>query len=67
MPLRAWAIADVADGTRAPACVEGQGLNWTVKQASIEPAERRRNNPIFKAKLAKIIEEDRQLLERLSR
>jgi hypothetical protein len=33
----------------------------------IEAVERRRKNPKFKARLAKIIEEDRELLERLSK
>jgi hypothetical protein len=51
----------------ALARVEGQSLNETVKQALIEAVERRRKNPTFKARLAKIIQEDRELLERLAR
>jgi len=33
----------------------------------IEAVERRRKNPRFKARLAKIIEEDQKLLERLGK
>jgi hypothetical protein len=58
---------DVAANAEALARVEGQSLNETVKQALIEAVERRRKNPKFKARLAKIIEEDRELLERLAR
>ena len=58
---------DVAADAEALARVEGHSLNETVKQALIEAVERRRKNPKFKARLAKIIEEDRELLERLAR
>jgi hypothetical protein len=58
---------DVAADAEALARVEGQSLNETVKQALIEAVERRRNNPTFKVRLAKIIQEDRELLERLAR
>jgi hypothetical protein len=58
---------DVAADTEALARVEGQSLNETVKQALIEAVERRRKNPTFKTRLAKIIQEDRELLERLAR
>ena len=47
--------------------VEGKSLNETVKQSLIEAIERRRNNPKFKARLAKVIEQDRELLERPTR
>jgi hypothetical protein len=47
--------------------LSGQSLNETVKQSLIEAVERRRNNPKFKARLAKIIKEDRELLERLAK
>ncbi|HLN16777.1 MAG TPA: hypothetical protein VK277_08515 [Acidimicrobiales bacterium] len=57
---------DVAADAEALARVEGQSLNETVKQSVIEAVERRRRNPAFKARLAKIIEEDRELLERLA-
>ena len=58
---------DVAADAEALARVEGTSLNETVKQSLIEAVERRRNNPKFKERLAKIIEEDRELLERLAR
>jgi hypothetical protein len=37
------------------------------KQALKEAVERRRSDPAFKARLRKIIDEDRELLERLAR
>ena len=58
---------DVAADAEALARVEGKSLNETVKQSLIEAVERRRNNPKFKARLAKIIEQDRELLERVTR
>ena len=58
---------ELAADAEALARVEGTSLNETVKQSLIEALERRRKNPRFKARLAKIIEEDRELLERLAR
>jgi hypothetical protein len=58
---------ELAADAEALARVEGQSLNETVKQSLIEAVERRRNNPKFKARLAKIIKEDRELLERLAK
>jgi hypothetical protein len=58
---------DLAADAEALARVEGQSLNETVKRSLIEAVERRRNNPKFKARLAKIIKEDRELLERLAK
>jgi hypothetical protein len=58
---------DPAADAEAVARVEGTSLNETVKQSLIEAVERRRNNPKFKARLTKIIEEGRKLLERLAR
>ena len=58
---------DLAADAEALARVEGISLNETVKQSLIETVERRRNHPKFKARLAKIIEDDRKLLERLAR
>ncbi len=58
---------DLAADTEALARVEGKSLNETVQQALIEAVERRRNNSKFKARLAKIIQEDRELLERLAK
>jgi hypothetical protein len=57
---------EVAADAEALARVEGTSLNEMVKQALIEAVERRRNDPKFRARLAKVIEEDRQLLERLA-
>jgi predicted transcriptional regulator len=58
---------DLAADAEALARVEGKSLNETVKQSLIEVVERRRNDPKFKVRLAKIIKEDRQLLERLAK
>src|ERR1700682_1208474 len=58
---------DVAADAEALARAEGRSLNETVKQALIEAVEHRRKDPKFKARLAKIIEQDRELLERLAR
>jgi hypothetical protein len=58
---------EIAADTEALARVEGKSLNETVQQALIEAVARRRNDPEFKARLTRIIEEDRELLERLAR
>jgi predicted transcriptional regulator len=58
---------DVAEDAQALARAEGQSMNETVKQALIEAVERRRKDPKFRARVRKIIEEDRELLERLAR
>ena len=58
---------ELAADVEALARVEDASLNETVKQALIEAVERRRKNPKFKARLGKIIEEDRELLERLAK
>jgi hypothetical protein len=58
---------ELAADAEALARVEGTSLNETVKQSLIEAVERRRSSPKFKARLARIIEEDRELLERLSK
>jgi hypothetical protein len=58
---------ELAADTEALARAEGQSLNETVKQALKEAVERRRRDPEFKARLRRIIEEDRELLERLAR
>jgi len=47
--------------------VNGVSLNETVKRSLIEEIERTRTDPEFKARLTRIIEEDRELLERLAR
>jgi hypothetical protein len=58
---------ELAADTEALARAEGMSLNETVKQALAEAVERRRRDPKFKARLRRIIEEDRELLERLAK
>ena len=57
----------LAADTEALARAEGQRLNETVKTALREAVERRRRDPRFRARVQKIIEEDRELLERLAK
>jgi len=57
---------DAADA-EALARVEGVSLNETVRRALAEAVERRRRDPAFKARVRRIIKEDRELLERLAR
>lgn len=57
----------LAADTEALARAEGQSINETVKQALKETIERRRRDPDFKARLRRIIKEDRELLERLAK
>jgi hypothetical protein len=58
---------ELAADTEALARAEGMSLNETVKQALAEAVERRRRDPKFKARVRRIIEEDRELLERLAK
>jgi hypothetical protein len=58
---------ELAADTEALARAEGMSLNETVKQALAEAVERRRGDPKFKARVHRIIEEDRELLERLAK
>ncbi len=57
----------LAADTEAIARAEGTSLNETVKQALTGAVERRRKDPEFKKRLRRIIEEDRELLERLAK
>ena len=57
---------DLAADTEALARAEGQSLNETVKTALRESVERRRHDPKFRARVQRIIDEDRELLERLA-
>lgn len=57
---------ELAADTEALARAEGQSINETVKAALREAVERRRQDPEFKARLQRIIDEDRELLERLA-
>ena len=56
----------LAADAEALARVEGHSLNETIKQALEAAIERRRKDPKFQARLRTIIEEDRELLERLA-
>jgi len=58
---------ELAADTEALARAEGTSLNETVKRALVEAVERRRSDPEFKARLRRIIQEDRELLERLAK
>ena len=58
---------DLAAETEALARAEGVSINETVKQALRETVERRRADPGFRRRVRKIIEEDRELLERLAK
>ncbi len=58
---------ELAADTEALARAEGKSLNETVKQALSEAVERRRQDPEFRSRVRRIIEEDRELLERLAR
>lgn len=58
---------EVAADAEALARAEGKSLNETVKLALSEAVERRRRDPKFKARVRKIIDQDRELLERLAK
>lgn len=55
---------DLAADTEALARADGNSLDETIKQALKETVERRRGDPEFKARLRRMIEEDRERLER---
>ena len=63
VPLPAEEAADVEALARA----EGLSLNETVRRALVEAVEARRADPSFKARVQRIIQEDRELLERLAK
>jgi hypothetical protein len=58
---------DEASNVEALARAEGLSLNETVRRALVEAIEARRADPEFKSRVQRIIEEDRELLERLAR
>jgi len=58
---------ELAADAEALARAEGKSLNETVKLALSEAVERRRRDPKFKARLRRIIDQDRELLERLAK
>jgi len=58
---------DLAADVESLARVEEKSLNETVKQSLAETVAQRRRDPEFKARVARMIKEDRELLERLAR
>jgi len=58
---------DLAADAEALARVEGKSLNETVKESLASTVAQRRRDPEFKARVARIIEQDRELLERLAK
>ena len=58
---------DLAAEAEAVARAEGISLNETIRQALVDAVERRRKDPAFKKRLRKIIDQDRELLERLAK
>lgn len=58
---------DLAAQAEAVARAEGVSLNETIKSALVEAVERRRKDPAFKKRVREIIENDRELLERLAK
>jgi predicted transcriptional regulator len=58
---------ELAKDTEALARAEGLSVNETVRQALVEAVERRREDPEFRARLRRVIEEDQELLERLAK
>lgn len=58
---------DLAADAEAVARAEGTSLNETIKEALAEAVERRRKDPAFKKQLRAIVEQDRELLERLAK
>lgn len=59
--------SDLAADAETVARADGTSLNEIVKVALSEAVQRRRSDPKFKARLRRIIEEDRELLERLAK
>ena len=57
---------ELAADAEALARAEGKSLNETVKLALSEAVERRRKDPKFRERVQKIIQQDRELLERLA-
>ena len=58
---------ELAADTQALARAEGHSLNETVKLALREAVQRRQKDPAFRRRLRQIINEDRQLLQRLAK
>lgn len=58
---------DLAADAEAVARAEGTSLNETIKDALADAVERRRKDPEFKKRLRDIVQQDRELLERLAK
>lgn len=58
---------ELAADAEAVARAEGTSLNETIKDALTEAVDRRRKDPQFKKRLREIVEQDRELLERLAK
>lgn len=58
---------ELASDTEALARAEGVSLNEVVKRALADALRSRREDPEFKARVQRIIEQERRLLERLAR
>lgn len=58
---------ELAADTEALARVEGKSVNETIKDALSAAIDQRRRDPKFKQRVRQIIEEDRELLERLAK
>lgn len=58
---------DLAADAEAVARAEGTSLNETIKDALADAVERRRKDPEFKQRLRDIVQQDRELLERLAK
>jgi len=58
---------ELAADAEALARVDGVSVNETVKRALAEAVAQRRRDPAFKKRVRAIIEEDRELLERLAK
>lgn len=58
---------DLAAEAEAVARAEGISLNETIKEALVDAVERRRKDSAFKKRLRQIIDQDRELLERLAK
>lgn len=58
---------ELAADTEALARVDGKSVNETIKDALAQAVEQRRLDPQFKTRIRQIIDEDRELLERLAK
>ena len=58
---------DLAADAEALARIEGKSVNETIKDALADAVQKRRRDPKFKARVRQIIQEDRELLERLAK